>query len=96
MESMVERVARSLCRVRRLEQGFVSRPDYTLEHEIANAWDLFIPDATAAIEAMKSPTDDMLRAPARNVWFDQDDSDLPIVRGFWEAMIDAALTPKDA
>ncbi len=83
METMVERVARALCRESEIY------PEDGWEH--LESW------ARAAIEAMRTPTEAMLDSrhsgtfaqgdEGGGAWVDEDGA-----RGLWEAMIDAALT----
>lgn len=71
MSTMIERVARAICEsVGAYEE----------------VWESFIPEAKAAIEAMRNPTEDMLLARLDVSGHGSDDE--------WEAMINAALMEK--
>lgn len=69
---MVERLARLLCRRIRVIQGFeattVVGVPYTLDDEVENAWDLFVPEARAVFEIMREPTMAMIQAGFDAVW----------------------------
>lgn len=56
MSEMVERVARAICRSNCSPR--MSRDH--IECQVENAWDMWIPEARAAIEAMREPTSDMV------------------------------------
>lgn len=71
-ESMIERVARALC-------------DENKPFDMS--WESFIPEARAAILAMREPTDLMIEA-ADGPWCDDD---RPSPEHEYRAMIDAAL-----
>jgi hypothetical protein len=79
-DSMVTRVAKAIRRANLKTVGFVPTDRYSLEDEIANSWDLFTPEARAALEAMRKPTTAMVKAA----------SPVSII-GRWDAMINAAL-----
>ena len=78
MTEMVERVARALAA---RKCGLVKDP-YG-ERLPDDLWQQCIPDARAAIEAMREPTDKMLDAGPPFPYMD---------KGVWQAMIDAALS----
>ena len=78
VESMIERVARAICKSQ-------TQTDRT--------WEAFLPEATAAIEAMREPTDAMVMAAE---WaepeYREDDMDVGATyKAEWRAAIDAAL-----
>lgn len=56
MASMIERVARAICRA-----GISGPKDHLDEQENRN-WRKFVPEARAAIKAMRDPTEAMLEA----------------------------------
>lgn len=62
MTTMVERVARQIRRAHLKSIGFKGGKSYTIEDEIENSWDLWIGEAVGAIEAMREPTEEMLKA----------------------------------
>lgn len=75
---MIERVARAICAANR------EAPDSDLNNYGAPAWQMYVADAAAAIEAMREPSNEMIDAAAN----------LPDVFGMgdeYRAMIDAAL-----
>ena len=83
--SMVETVARALCRSKRNGSGY---PEGWVDRHVDENWPLFISDARCAIEAMRVPTDEMLtvRTVAFGDFLDRKDKQM-----VWAAMIDAAL-----
>jgi hypothetical protein len=96
-ESMIERVARAICRANgrdpdRLEPGDAPGIDGQLPNgDPAHfVWKHYMDEARAAIEAMRSPTRDVLTA------FVDADVDTFVAGVRWEAAIDAALTPSPA
>ena len=57
MSEMVERVAKNICRRRQERWGYTETvPDYVESH-----WQECMPDARAAIEAMRLPTEPMIK-----------------------------------
>lgn len=63
-DSMIERVARALCRCR------ASQPDYVLgwssvDQEVHYCWNEWVEEARAAIQAMRTPTEAMVDAGYR-------------------------------
>ena len=87
-DSMIERVARAICRANCTPD--MSAEDIDCQEE--NAWDMWVPEARAAIEAMREPTEEMLYCGDAQIsdW-DRTHED---VRAAWHAMIDAALKEK--
>lgn len=88
-ESMIERVARSLCEAQRQLPG-----DPTWETTCAR--DLYRVEARAAIEAMREPTTAMIwnggRAGRGDPWFNGMDVRPEVgASSVWALMIDAAL-----
>lgn len=83
MSKIVERVARAISR-RFIESNKAAG------HPTNLTWRDYVPDAIAAIEAMRVPTLPMLEAfnDAVSVWLDDEDS---MDADVWRAMIDAAL-----
>lgn len=82
---MVERVARAICRATDL-----GSPDDWEEDRQGNRtynWEVCIPSARAAIEAMREPTGKMVSAGVKH----ENWSDYGAVRSIYGAMIDAAL-----
>lgn len=79
---MIERVARAICKA---------------QTQSEQVWQAFLPEAIAAIEAMREPTDEMVEAQERAVSsseyaalrYDVPDDELLRI---YTAMIDAALT----
>ena len=47
-----ERVARKVCRIVRTWQEFKATPEYTLDMEVENAWDDWLPEADAILDAI--------------------------------------------
>ncbi|PKA40473.1 hypothetical protein CWR43_28280 [Rhizobium sullae] len=74
MSTMIERVARAIC---------------LAELPTDNKWELCVPAARAAIEAMREPTDEMTSAMIWQVndWQNERGTDQDV----WYAPIDAAL-----
>jgi hypothetical protein len=86
MSEMIERVARSLC---------ISAGDDPEGHTgrrglLAGSpyWHVYRKDAIAAIEAMRSPTDQMVAVGAKESGEDSD----AVAIGAWQGMIDSALS----
>jgi|JI10StandDraft_1071094.scaffolds.fasta_scaffold417910_1 hypothetical protein len=96
-DSMIERVARAICRANCTPD--MSAEDIDCQEE--NAWDMWVPEARAAIEAMRTPTEAMVKEGLEEgrweislgvggehaVMFES------APRTMWEAMIDRALKP---
>jgi hypothetical protein len=91
-ENMVESVARAIAAKhydRRKWTGFCPKADRTA-WLVNHYWDQFIPDARAAILAMKVPTAEMISAgEAAGIA----GYDFPHPKEAWDAMISAALNP---
>lgn len=86
---MVERVARAILR----EAGYINNPKIAqdLAPESLETTSLYARRyARAAIEALRTPTRDMVAAGREDGCADWFDSDGPLLA--WEAMINAALT----
>ena len=91
MSEMVERVARAICRSNCSPR--MSRDH--IECQVENAWDMWIPEARAAIEAMREPTIKMASQGLKE-WqcatdtgdLDTDAHDMELI---WKAMIQASL-----
>jgi hypothetical protein len=86
MMDMVERVARAIHRIEGEKPNTSPFPDYS------DDWRDYTPQARAAIEAMRVPTDEMVKAGEEGI------NSLPALPGHyaeycWPAMIDAALSP---
>jgi hypothetical protein len=102
-ESMVERVARALCR----DGGFQDTD--SLDHRVRFGsdppvvdtqpiWRRFEKEARAAIEAMREPTEKMKRAVIADARSDEliDSPVAVMLMDSWRAMIAAALAESDA
>jgi hypothetical protein len=76
MTQMIERVARAIC-----ASGVCIDPD---SYDVDRYWRRWIPEARAAISAMREPTEAMKRAADRL-------PDVMSVGDEWRAMIDEAL-----
>lgn len=76
---MIEKVARAICAT--------IEPDFSDVAHIDATWDEYIPEARAAIEAMREPTEDMIQAYCA-IWEDALPDDA--WRAF-TAMIDTAM-----
>jgi hypothetical protein len=63
----LEKVARAICRAHRISIGFAEAPDYTLTDEIHNAWQDFLPEASAALTALLDPDEGTVEAAARSI-----------------------------
>jgi len=91
-ESMIKRVARVLCSFRGLN------PDAEADSLRGKfyAWEAFIPQARAVIEALREPTEEMISAMCKPVGPGKSllENDKAAARVYWHRMIDAAL--KDA
>lgn len=86
MDTMIERVARAIAEIHwRSGPGFVGELNTyaTAEEYSEGSWPMYRPQATAAIEAMREPTEAMENAAITY-------GDSPILLTY-EAMIDAAL-----
>jgi hypothetical protein len=80
MNEMVERVARAICALR--DASDADCVTYGKDNKLVPYWTLFVPDACAAIAAMREPTQAMLKVA---------DSFGDYGREPWPEMIDAAL-----
>ena len=97
MNEMVERVARSIAREVRLKviaingerEWLTLFPEATEDNQDAN-WRNHIPQAKAAIEAMRKPTEGMVEAGQDCDGYTPHDRNASCGR-HWHAMIDAAL-----
>lgn len=90
MATMIERVARAICNAAGIDpDGKFKSSDYsarTAPHEYA--WHEFLPEARAAIEAMRDPTEGMLHAGRMKTtteWIESGPDDV------WGAMIEVAI-----
>jgi hypothetical protein len=94
MNDMVERVARAMAAaiVSQVRSGatFEETPNLHICDEDSNSFWELIPVARAAIEAMREPTDDTLKAAAL-VW-DEDWCTETNALNMWNKMIESALT----
>lgn len=90
-ESMIERVSRAICVAAGLDpdRHFASSnyDDGTAPHKLA--WHEFQPEARAAIEAMRQPTDAMEKAAFANM--DRNGYTIGNPASDYTAMIDTAL-----
>jgi len=86
VSDMVEQVARALCAARynALEGHYL--PAFK-QAQVEKHWQLFVDDASIAIEAMRKPTEKMLNAC--NLF--TVDGRIAVEKDYWQAMIDAAL-----
>jgi hypothetical protein len=88
-ETMIERVARAICVASGLDPDRpFSSSNYSKETEPQEfAWHEYLPEARAAINAMREPTEAMEDAgnSATYIWIDETSADV------WPRMIDAAL-----
>jgi hypothetical protein len=89
---MVERVARVLCR-RAVAAEYPTASAEVLDKMAEDPGEPYLSDASAAIEAMREPTEAMLSAagPHGTFW---DDTCTP--KDCWDAMIDASLQKPNA
>ena len=71
--SMIERVAMAIC---------------LAQTQTEDMWQAFLPEARAAIEAMKELTPSMLQA---GIWADSEDGASDNPQEIWKSMIDKAL-----
>lgn len=94
MTTMVERVARAITiSVYNTTFGRVSpvKSDEEFNKHIEREWKNYIPEARAAIEAMREPTEDMLRANKDSGFTWNCIVDCEGVSMAYDMMIDAAL-----
>lgn len=105
MTGMIERVARAICEENVGECDTVCFGDSgtVFSEERKPRWQWWVPEARAAIEAMKEPTEAMLLAATR-AEFSKSDSEgswtewpeRDAVEAAWPAMISAALSEEKA
>lgn len=88
MSEMVDRVARVIARAVGAEQGISS------DAWIDESWAGWVPDARAAIEAMRESTEEMASAVNREFGFSDGHKSAAMLASprVWRTMIDAALT----
>ncbi len=92
MSDMIERVARALC----IATGELPDTETPYHPTVSHIWEHYIPDARAAIEAMREPTETMYCAGDEEILAHLNSEkfikgeDTPAV-DCWKAMIDAAL-----
>ena len=77
----IERVARAICRANCPR----SMPQEAMECQVANAWDMWVGEAVAALQAIREPSPGMVEA-GNEVGDWQVNADF-----IWAAMIDKAL-----
>ncbi len=84
-ESMIERVARAICRANCGPRMQRDEPD-RVECQVENGWSLWEDEARAAIEAMREPTERICKLTAA-------DHDMAVaeVAVVWDAMVANAL-----
>lgn len=82
MSEMVEMVARAICRTRFYEGGTDK-----VDRLVDEVWTQNVPQARAAIAAMREPTKDMATAGA----FASGEDSASVATGAWYGMIDEAL-----
>lgn len=90
-ESMVERVARAICKADGHDPGVVCDINVLGDPDAGAAWAGYRKHARAAIEAMKEPTEYMVDAGASGSG--EDSSGVAI--GAWRAMVESALLGRD-
>lgn len=95
-ETMIERVARAICVASGLDPDRpFSSSNYSKETEPQEfAWHEYLPEARAAINAMREPTESMVEngADSENTLEAMTDlTDAQSVRNIYHAMIDRAL-----
>jgi hypothetical protein len=94
-ETMIERVAREMFRMRRRDQGasyFGGQAEIDTDWSVVRS--LYIDDARAIMAAMRQPTDKMIDAGYGDTKGDPDHSgcsDNPLPDDSWPRMIDAAI-----
>lgn len=92
-ETMIERVARSLCARHYRDRYGKPSSDPHVQMNVDGNWHLFSEDARAAIEAMREPTDIMQSAGCQAIYHSDRDWR---ANAAYRAMLDAALGESDA
>lgn len=87
--SMVERVATAICLCNSCDPDLAVPTGNVNTNTLAVSWTLYVPQARAAIAAMREPTEAMMEAGR-----DLGPSEALITGNEYRAMIDAALSEK--
>lgn len=53
--ALIERLAREARRANLETTGWVPSPGYSIEDEISNSWDLYVPEVLAVLNALREP-----------------------------------------
>jgi hypothetical protein len=92
--TQIEKVARGICRASAIDCGY---PDDRLDKEVGDNWPSFLPEARAAIEALRViDAHQMIGIPVEEFDGGIDSSSFTAgeVRAVWQAQIDVILKEK--